>query len=48
LAAGKDEEELAREIFDRYYRDELAVFAPEAMLDCCRLLVRRSREHEEG
>lgn len=48
LAVGRSEESLAQDIFDRYYHHELAVFPPDAILECCGLLVRRSREHEEG
>jgi glyoxylase-like metal-dependent hydrolase (beta-lactamase superfamily II) len=48
LSAGRSEESLAQDIFDRYYHNELAVFPPDAIMECCGLLVRRSREHEEG
>jgi len=40
----RDDEIVAREIFEHYYHDELAVFSPENILSCCRLLVRRVRE----
>jgi glyoxylase-like metal-dependent hydrolase (beta-lactamase superfamily II) len=48
LAEGRDEESLAQAIFHRYYREELTIYPPDTILECCRLLVRRSREHEEG
>ncbi len=48
LAAGQGEEDLAQEVFHRYYHHELAIYPPDGMMSCCRLLVRRSREHEEG
>ncbi len=48
LASGREEESLAQSIFDRYYQDELAIYPPETIMSCCRLLVRRSLEHEEG
>lgn len=48
VASDRSQEDLAQDISDRYYHDELAVFAPDAMMDCCRILVRRSLEHEEG
>lgn len=43
-AAGRVDEDLAEDIFDRHYHDELTVYSPASILDCCRLLVRRSRE----
>ncbi|MFH1035360.1 MAG: MBL fold metallo-hydrolase [Pseudomonadota bacterium] len=44
LARGRDPEDLARQLFDRYYHDELTVYGPESILNCCRLVVRRSAE----
>ena len=45
--AGRSGEDLAQDIFNRYYHDELAIYPPDTMMDCNRLLVRRSLEHEE-
>jgi glyoxylase-like metal-dependent hydrolase (beta-lactamase superfamily II) len=39
-----DDEIIAKELFGFYYTDELAVFSPQNILNCCRLLVRRVRE----
>ncbi len=39
-----DDEQKAKELFGFYYTDELAVFSPQNILNCCRLLVRRVRE----
>ena len=44
LAAGRDPDDLAQAIFDRYYQDELSVYPAGSILNCCRLLVRRSGE----
>jgi 2-aminobenzoylacetyl-CoA thioesterase len=43
-----DDEEIARELFGFYYTDELAVFSPQNILNCCRLLVRRVRDLQAG
>lgn len=48
LTSGREEESLAQDIFDRYYHHELAIYPPDTIMSCCGLLVRRSREHEEG
>jgi glyoxylase-like metal-dependent hydrolase (beta-lactamase superfamily II) len=48
LARGRGEEELAGEMFARWYCDELTVFPAETIRLCCGLLVRRSREFAEG
>lgn len=48
IKAGRDKEALAQDIFARYYHDELAIYPPDTIMNCCRLLVRRSLEHEEG
>jgi len=45
-AAGKGEETLARELFDRYYQHELRLYAPDTILNGCRVLARRSLERE--
>lgn len=44
LRAGRDPRSLAQDIFDRYYQDELTAYPADSILNCCRLLVRRSRE----
>lgn len=36
----------AQELFDDYYRDELRINSPENIMNCCRILIRRSREAE--
>jgi glyoxylase-like metal-dependent hydrolase (beta-lactamase superfamily II) len=36
--------EVVRDIYEKYYRDELTLYSPENIVLCCRLLVRRSRE----
>jgi glyoxylase-like metal-dependent hydrolase (beta-lactamase superfamily II) len=40
----KKDEEIAKDLFTFYYTDELAVYSPQNILNCCRLLVRRIRE----
>ena len=40
----RNEEEIAEDIFRFYYNDELKVYSPQNILNCCRLLVRRIRE----
>lgn len=37
-------EQIAQDLFDRYYRDELLVYTPENILNCASLVVRRARE----
>lgn len=44
LAQGRDPQALAQDIFDRYYQDELTAYPADSILNCCHLLVRRSRE----
>jgi glyoxylase-like metal-dependent hydrolase (beta-lactamase superfamily II) len=39
-----DDETTARTIFRFYYNDELTIYSPENILNCCRLLVRRIKE----
>lgn len=48
IKAGRGKEALAQDIYERYYHDELAIYPPDTIMNCCRLLVRRSLEHEEG
>lgn len=40
----KNNDEIAQDLFTFYYTDELAVYSPQNILNCCRLLVRRVRE----
>jgi len=40
----KNDEDIAKDLFTFYYTDELAVYSPQNILNCCRLLVRRARE----
>jgi 2-aminobenzoylacetyl-CoA thioesterase len=44
---GKEEGMIA-EIFAEFYRDELTLYSRENIMNCCRLLVRRSREEDEA
>jgi glyoxylase-like metal-dependent hydrolase (beta-lactamase superfamily II) len=39
-----DEETAVSGIFGEFYRDELTLYSRENIIDCCRLLLRRSRE----
>jgi glyoxylase-like metal-dependent hydrolase (beta-lactamase superfamily II) len=38
------DEDIAQDLFGFYYTDELAVYSPQNILNCCRLLIRRIRE----
>ena len=40
----ENDEDIAGDLFQLYYIDELAIYSPENILNCCRLLVRRIRE----
>ena len=40
----RDDEDIAQDLFRFYYTGELAVYSPQNILNCCRLLVRRGRE----
>lgn len=40
----RDDEDIAQDIFGFYYNDELKIYSPQNILNCCRLLVRRIRE----
>ena len=40
----RDDETIARNLFKFYYNDELTIYSPENILNCCRLLVRRIKE----
>jgi len=39
-----DNETIAQNLFRFYYKEELSIYSPENILNCCRLLVRRIRE----
>ena len=40
----RNDEDIAKDLFGFYYIDELAVYSPQNILNCCRLLIRRARE----
>jgi 2-aminobenzoylacetyl-CoA thioesterase len=40
----RNDEDIAQDLFGFYYTDELAIYSPQNILNCCRLLVRRVRE----
>ncbi|MGB5217495.1 MAG: MBL fold metallo-hydrolase [Smithella sp.] len=40
----RNDEDIAQDLFRFYYTGELAVYSPQNILNCCRLLVRRVRE----
>ncbi|MEW6351178.1 MAG: MBL fold metallo-hydrolase [Thermodesulfobacteriota bacterium] len=44
VADTREPEELARDLFERYYRDELTMYTPSNILNCMRLVIRRARE----
>lgn len=46
ISSADDDEKIAKKLFGFYYTDELAVFSPQNILNCCRLLVRRVREFQ--
>ena len=39
----RDEDAVINELYPRFYRDELALYTPENIVGCCRLVIRRSR-----
>jgi glyoxylase-like metal-dependent hydrolase (beta-lactamase superfamily II) len=39
----RDEDALIQDLYPRFYRDELALYTPENIIGCCRLIIRRSR-----
>ncbi|MCE5210491.1 MAG: MBL fold metallo-hydrolase, partial [Deltaproteobacteria bacterium] len=45
--SSRDDETIAKDLFGFYYTDELAVYSPQNILNCCRLLVRRVRETDQ-
>ncbi|MBI4797345.1 MAG: MBL fold metallo-hydrolase [Desulfarculus sp.] len=48
LRAGQDPEAIAQGLLERYYQDELTAYPADSILNCSRLLVRRSREAGPG
>ena len=40
----RDPEEIAKDVFDRYYRDECTLYTRENIMNCARLIVKRARE----
>ncbi len=44
----RDGETVVAEIFTEFYRDELTLYSRENIINCCRLLLRRSLEEEKG
>lgn len=39
----RNEDALIQDLYPRFYRDELALYTPENIIGCCRLIIRRSR-----
>ncbi len=39
----RDEDALIQDLYPRFYRNELALYTPENIIGCCRLIIRRSR-----
>jgi glyoxylase-like metal-dependent hydrolase (beta-lactamase superfamily II) len=39
----RDEDAIINELYPRFYRNELALYTPDNIVGCCRLLIRRSR-----
>jgi 2-aminobenzoylacetyl-CoA thioesterase len=48
LSDSRPPEEFIREIFDRFYVDELTTYTKENIVNCAKLLVRRARAHTRG
>lgn len=40
----REDDLIARELYEEFYRDELILYTPENILSCCRLIIKRSRE----
>jgi 2-aminobenzoylacetyl-CoA thioesterase len=40
----RDDDIIAQELYEEFYRDELMLYTPENILSCCRLIIKRSRE----
>lgn len=45
LADSRDAEEIAKDLFELYYRDELMMYTQENILTCAKLVVKRAREN---
>ncbi len=39
----RDEDAVIRDLYPRFYRDELSLYTPDNIIGCCRLVIRRSR-----
>jgi len=39
----RDEDAIIQDLYPRFYRDELALYTPDNIIGCCRLVIRRSR-----
>ncbi len=39
----REEDAIIKDLYPRFYRDELALYTPENIVSCCRLVIRRSR-----
>jgi glyoxylase-like metal-dependent hydrolase (beta-lactamase superfamily II) len=39
----RDEDAVIQDMYPRFYRDELALYTPENIIGCCRLVIRRSQ-----
>jgi len=44
----RDGETVVAEILNEFYRNELTLYSRENIINCCRLLLRRSLEEEKG
>jgi 2-aminobenzoylacetyl-CoA thioesterase len=45
IIKGKDnKEKIAKELFKKYYKDELTLYSPENIKNCCNLLIKRTLE----
>ncbi|MDI6743127.1 MAG: MBL fold metallo-hydrolase, partial [Smithella sp.] len=44
IANNENDDDLANRLFELFYMDELSVYSPRNILNCCRLLVKRSQE----
>lgn len=48
LDSNESDDDMTNILFKYFYTDELAVYSPQNILNCCRLLVKRSRESKSG
>jgi glyoxylase-like metal-dependent hydrolase (beta-lactamase superfamily II) len=44
IADNEHNDGMANRLFELFYKDELAVYSPQNILNCCRLLIKRSQE----